>query len=172
MNPAHTRRKGSTLIEILIYSLLLALFISAAFIFLGGVLSSSNTATERNEVVAGKEFIERKFAWVFGRSGGILSPALGYPAPSLWVSGDDANVYPASFTVSGEELYLSMRDTGGEGLLGEKFPLTNDRVKVIGFTAARFPSSQSAGFLRVNVTLQSAIYPTIVATSTRFYSIR
>ncbi len=168
----HNFLRGSTLIEILIYSLLLALFISAAFIFLGGVLSSSNTATERNEVIATKEFAERKLAWVFGRSSGILSPPVGSGTTSVWISGSDANIYPTTFTVSGGTLMLALRDTSGTGQAGDKSPITNDRVKITNFTVSHFPSSQALGILRVNFALQSRIYPSIVATSTRFYTIR
>jgi hypothetical protein len=148
---------GFTLIEALIYSALLALFLGASILFASNVLGASGKVTERNEILANQEFVEKKLNWIVGQSNEILAPISGASGSILTLDGEDINLYPATFSVSNDKLMLNLSGNGN-------VPITTDRVKVSAFSVAHVSNQTSVPAIRVTLTLQSASSPSITST--------
>ncbi|MDP3975173.1 MAG: hypothetical protein Q8P88_02735 [Candidatus Jorgensenbacteria bacterium] len=157
-------RKGSSLIEVLIYSALLAIFIGATFSFVASILGSTDNLLERNEVVATSEFIEHKIAWLAGQATGIAVPASGQSSTTIVFTGADSALFPATFAWGSSTLSLALPGVAAA-------PLTNGRILVSSFLAERFSSAQTANTLRVGFNIGSVIYPYLTVTSTTHYAI-
>ena len=157
-------QSGFTLIEVLIYSVLLAVFLGAAFSFVASILGSTDTLLEKNEILANQEMVERKIAWVLSRSAGISTPLINSSSTSLSVLGSVAGVYPAIFSTSTNNIRLSL--AGGVAV-----PITNNRVKVNKFLIERFSVNKASSSLRVSLDISSAIFNYLRVTTTIFYVI-
>lgn len=158
-------RRGFTLVEVMIYSAILALFIGASFAFVSAILGNTDNLLERNEVVVNQTFLERKIGWLVGRATEISAPPPNSSSTAtISFEGNDASVYPATFSFLDNEIGLSL---GG----GASTPVTNDRVKVLGFSADHYSNAQSTSTLKISVTFQNRIYPNIVITSTLSYAL-
>jgi hypothetical protein len=157
-------RQGSSLIEVLIYSALLAIFIGATFSFVASILGSTDNLLERNEVVATSEFMEHKLAWLARQATGITIPAAGQSSSTIAFTGADSSLFPATFIWDGSAVLLSL-----PGVVSA--PLTNERIIIPSFLAEHFSSAQTANALRVSFTAGSVIYPYLTVTSTTYYAI-
>lgn len=157
-------RQGSSLIEVLLYSALLAIFIGATFAFVASILGSTDNLLERNEVVAASEFIEHKIAWLAGQATGITVPVSGQSSTTLVFSGSDTSIFPATFAWNGSVISLALPSTPAT-------PLINGRVVARSFLAGHFSSPQTASTLQVEFTVGSIVYPYLTVTSTTYYAI-
>lgn len=156
-------RSGFTLLEVLIYSLILAIFIGATAAFVTGIFGTTETLLERGEVVANQEFIERKISrFAPFATAIIVPPANGSSTAELRITVADAALNPVVFSLAGENLNLS---TGG----GTAVPINNNRVSVPAFRAEHFVSSSSPPILRVYLEIKDKIYPVILSTTTLNY---
>jgi hypothetical protein len=157
-------RKGSSLIEVLIYSALLAIFIGATFSFVASILGSTDNLLERNEVVAASEFVEHKLAWLARQATAVSTPPSGQSSTTIAFAGADSALFPATFTWDGTAVLLALPGIASA-------PLTNGRIVVPSFLAEHFSTAQTADTLRVEFTVRSAIYPYLMVTSTAYYAI-
>ncbi len=156
------RQSGFTLIEVLIYSVILALFLGAAFSFINTVFSTTNALVERNEIVVSREFIENKLEWLVSQAESVTVPPVNSSSTQLELKEREGNIDPAIISLVGDELLLSLGSSSAE-------PITNNRVNVTGFQIEHFSGSEAVSTLRISLNLQSAIYPHIISTSTFFY---
>jgi hypothetical protein len=159
------RENGFALVEVMIYSAILAIFIGISFVFISTILGNTDSLLERNEVVVNETFLERKIGWLFSRATSITVPAPnGFSTTTIRLEGDNTSVYPAVLTFGNNEIDLSLAG-------GSSSPVTNNRVRVLGFMANHYSSSQSSSTLKLSVTFQNRIYPNIVITSTLSYAL-
>lgn len=155
-------RQGSSLIEVLLYSALLAIFLGATFAFVASILGSTDNLLERNEVVAASEFIEHKIAWLAGQATSITVPVSGQSSTTLAFSGSDPSIFPATFAWNGSVISLVLPSTSAT-------PLTNGRVAVRSFLVEHFSSLPTANTLQIKFTVGSIVYPYLTVTSTTYY---
>lgn len=151
-------RQGFTLIEVIIYSGILAGFFAAILVFMSNILGSVDAVQERNEVIANQEFIERKLDWILHNANQIQIPAVGASSSELKVVLTDSSI--ADFIWSGNILNLAAASLPAE-------PINSLRVNVIDFYAVNTTSSPTQ--LSVTVAVQSAAYPNTISSSTYFY---
>lgn len=152
-------KQGFTLIETLLYSAILAVFLVGTLAFVNGVFSSSNTLLERNEVFASQEFIERKIEWVLGNVSQIQMPALNTTTTQLQALLNDAST--TLFSVASGTLQLS---TNG----GIAIPLHGGRVTANNFSVRNIATSSPAQII-ISFSLVSVALPAVTASSTFFY---
>ncbi|MBI5732536.1 hypothetical protein HY967_01070 [Candidatus Jorgensenbacteria bacterium] len=155
-------RTGFTLIETVIYSALLAVFIVGAFLFLNSILDGSVRTLERNEVVANQEFVEQKLRWILSGAKSVSVPSTGSSSSTLTLEGNATSTYPASFSFASSAIRLSLAS-------GTPVFLTNDRVSVISFLAEHFSSSQASSSIVVSFAISSANIPAVRTSSTNSY---
>ena len=152
-------RAGFTLIEVLLYSALLAIFLGGAFTFIISTISTTETLSELNELAANRELVERKLEWLIGQAQAVTTPAAGATSSVLTVSGSQAGLYPAQFSLSGPILTLSLAG-------GAAAAVTNERVRATTFIAEHISNAQSSSTVRITLDLQSMIYPSRMSTGT------
>lgn len=154
-------KRGFTLIEVLIYSSLLAFFISAIFIFLNSILGSSDRIGERNELVANQDLILRKMHWLlFNQTASIKEPVAGSSSTLIKVKGLDSKTYTLDLN-SGQIVFSEVG--------GALTPITNNHVDVTKFVVDHFSNGQSNSTFKISLVLQSKSAPTVIASSTFFY---
>lgn len=153
---------GFTLIETLIYSVILAIFIGAAFSFIASILGTTDTLLERNEVLANQDFAERKIYWILGQSAGIAVPGPNSSGTILAVQGSDTAIYPASLTLSNNQIMLALPGKPATAL-------TNNRVQANLFFVQTFNNSQTSSTLAVTFGLNDAAFSNIQSSTTIFY---
>ncbi|MCP6719806.1 MAG: prepilin-type N-terminal cleavage/methylation domain-containing protein [Patescibacteria group bacterium] len=156
---------GFTLIEVLIYSLILAMFLGAAFSFISSIFSTTDTLVERGEVVVNREFIDGKLEWLVSQAASVTAPPAGSSSTQLELKERQGNIDPAVLSLSTGELLLSL---GGEPAA----PITNNRIKVTKFEVEHFSSSEATSTLKISLSLQSEIFPYLVSVETLFYVLR
>ncbi|HXF44330.1 MAG TPA: prepilin-type N-terminal cleavage/methylation domain-containing protein [Candidatus Paceibacterota bacterium] len=155
-------RKGFTLIEVLIYSAILAVFLGAAFSFIASILGTTDNLLERNEVLATAEFLEGKLGWLTSLSTGVTAPAQNASSTVLGMTLGNQTMSPAIVSLDGTAIKLSL--AGGPAV-----PLTNGRVETTAFEIEHFSASSSPAQIKVYLSLRSAVYSNVVATTTFFY---
>lgn len=151
--------RGFTLIEILIYSAILAIFLAGTLAFINGILGSSDMMLQRNEVLMSQEFIERKIEWVIGNASQIQLPPIGTTSSQFQILSNDSSI--TLFSVTSGTMYLTINS-------GAAIPLHSTRVKVNNFSVTNMTSS-SVGQVRILISMQSIARPSVVASSTFFY---
>ncbi len=154
-------QKGFTLIETILYSALLAIFLSATFLFVNNILSTSGNILERNELAANKEFIDYKLNWLISQATDVTVPAPGLSAASITITGPTPTIYPAVITLSNGQLMLSLAGAAAN-------PITNNRIKVTSFIASHIDTSTDLQEMRVTINAQSSTKPNIVSTGDVF----
>lgn len=156
-------RNGFTLIEVLIYSLILAMFLGAAFAFIASVFGTTDTLLEQNEVIVNQEFIERKINRFAPYATAIVTPGPNSSSTAeLRLDVSNAAFNPVVFSLNGGVITLS---TAG----GTAVPLTNNRVSITYFLAEHFATSSAPSVLRLYLEMKSNIYSHIVSTTTLNY---
>ncbi|KKU93983.1 MAG: hypothetical protein UY26_C0003G0133 [Candidatus Jorgensenbacteria bacterium GW2011_GWA1_48_13] len=155
-------RAGFTLLEVLIYSVILAIFLGAAFAFIASILGTTDNLLERNELLANAEFVGGKLNWLTGIATDVVIPAADATSTELKMNLSDASSSPAVFFLNGPAVNLSLANASS-------VPITSERIKVTGFNVQHISASSSPPQLRIYLSLESNIYPNIVATTTLFY---
>lgn len=164
MNPKD-KNGGFTLIEILLYSVILAVFLGATFAFLGSILGSTDTLLEQNEVLANQEFVERKLDWLVSYATAVTAPATNTSSTvSFTITTASSSLNPAVFSKNGNELWLSLAG-------GVSTTLTGSRVKLTDFIAEKIVATSSSPILKIYFALESTIYKKIIATTSQSYVI-
>src|SRR3989344_4450571 len=89
--PRNSSQKGFTLIETLIYSLLISFIIGTSLVAVYQILSSSNSLSAKTVTEQEAAFIAAKIKWALNDISAINSPAINSSGPSLSVN---KNGYP------------------------------------------------------------------------------
>ena len=153
------RSGGFTLIEAIIYSALLALFLFSSILFASNILSANIRVTERNELLVNQEFLEKKLNHIISQSNDIILPLAGDSGSTLALTGSDSSLYPATFSLSNNQIVLSLP---GEA----NVPLTSNRVKITEFSVVHVSILPA---IRVTLTLSSINLPSITFTTNLSY---
>ena len=160
----HNSKNGFTLVEVLLYSVILAMFLGVSFPFAVSLLGTIDTLFERSEVVANQEFVERKLGWFTIQTNSITTPPASSSSNRLELSINDSSLDPAVFSLENNSLMLSLAGA-------TSVPITNNRVNVIDFQAEHVSPDQLPSELRISLSFQSAVRPDIVSTTTLFYAL-
>ncbi|MDI6734320.1 MAG: prepilin-type N-terminal cleavage/methylation domain-containing protein [Patescibacteria group bacterium] len=155
-------KNGFTLIESLIYSTLLAIFLGGALIFVNSIISVNSSMQEYNELIANQEFIERKLHWLLASATNVASPVAGTASATLSINGRTSGIYPVSFSPASSTLFLSLNS-------GPAKEISNSRVKIDSFLATHFSNSQTSSSLLIYLELSSNKYSYIKVSSTLSY---
>ncbi len=155
-------RRGFTLMEVLIYTALLATFLAGSFAFVMSSLQTTDIAYKRNEVLANQEFVERKLKWILGQATRITTPGANASSTQLRAEGGATSTFPAHFRLEGGAITLSIASSA-------TVALTNNRVSVNQFVVNHYSNAQSTSTARVLITIQSLVTPKIKASSTIFH---
>ena len=154
---------GFTLLEILLYSLILALFLGSSIAFVNAILNTSDSSLDRNEIIANQEFIGKKISWIMGSVESIILPnASSSSTSTVSLNLLNANLTPAVFSFENESITLSLAGSSS-------VPLTNSRIIITDFLAEHFDSDDSPPTLRISFALQSVLRPSIVSSTTLSY---
>ena len=152
---------GLSLMETLVYSALLALFLAGTFMFINNLLATTGDVLERNELVANKEFIDAKLGWLVSQATSVTTPASNISANSLTLTGSQPTIFPAVLTLSNGRLMLSLAG-------GSASAITNNRVTVTSFSIFHVDTSATLQELRATIDLRSTTRPTITSTGNIF----
>lgn len=158
------RKRGFTLIEVLIYSALLAIFLGATFAFISSILGTTDTLLERNELIASQEFVERKLAWLIAGAINTVVPSMNSSSSRLQINVVSSTLNPSVFTFASTTGEIILK-TGSSASTS----ITNNRVNVTKFWVENFSNNQSTSTLKISLSLMSNIYPNLVSMSTFFY---
>lgn len=148
-------RSGFTLIETLIYSAILAIFLAASLLFINSVLSSADKLTAQNEVAANLEFVSKKMDFYLSETKSVLEPAANSSSSRL---ATDSSI----FELVNNKVFLTLPG-------GSSSSITNNRVVVNNFLVENFVNEQSSSTLRISLDIQSATHLDVRLTSTLFY---
>ena len=151
--------QGFTLIEALVYSALLSLFLFSSILFASNILGANTRVTERNELLVNQEFLEKKLNYIVGQSNDITLPLAGNIGSTLTLTGPNSSLFPATFSLSNNQVILS--------LPGEiNVPLTSNRVKVTAFSVVHLSNLPA---IRVTLAFSSINLPEISLTTNLSY---
>jgi Tfp pilus assembly protein PilE len=141
--------EGFTLIEVLIYSGLLAVFLTIAAAAAHSTLTLAGLMNEREEILANQEFIERKLIWLASGANKVTVPPPNSSSSSeLRLEGLNSSLNPAVFRLTDGALTLT---TGSS----TSAALTNSRVAVTNFKAEHWTNSASSSALKISLGLES-----------------
>ena len=155
---------GFTLIEVLIYSVLLGIFLGSVIILVGNIFASTDTTLARNEVVANQEFIEQKLQWLINQAVNVTSPTPHSTSTQLRLIETAVSINPALFTfdADSDQIMLSLGRA-------DSVSLVSNRVMATDFVVEHFINNKSVSMIKVSLGLRSALYSHIVATTTLSY---
>src|SRR3989338_2731616 len=125
--------KGLTLIEVLIYMAILAVFIGGIFVLFNQALDSAELLRLRAETAANAEFVMRKIEWAASGAKTINIPTANNSSSQLSMDKFVAGSNPLIFVLNGEKITLAK---GG----GAPIDLTNDKVRITQFLVEHFSS--------------------------------
>lgn len=155
---------GFTLIEVLIYSALLAIFLGGSIALLNDILSSSGKVSDKTEILFSQEFIDKKLEWIISSSKIVQEPAANSSSSVLRLILDDAASTPISISQGTSTLEISW---GG----GSPVELNNSRVKITDFSVSHIVIPNMPSQLRVNFN-SSGLIGSRVASSSFLYVIQ
>ena len=69
-----TQNSAFTLIEVLIYSTLLAVLFGFTFLSINNMIASNNRMLSKNEIASNVEFVSRKLEWIFLQAKSVNMP--------------------------------------------------------------------------------------------------
>jgi len=154
--------RGFTLIEAIIYSALLALFLFSSILFASNILGANTRVTERNELLVNQEFLEKKLNYIVGQSNEITLPNVGDSGSVLTLTGANSDLFPATFSLSNNQVMLDLPGEANDA------SLTSNRVKVTEFSIIHISSLPA---IRVTLALSSINLPAITLTNNFSYVI-
>ena len=153
--------RGFTLIEMLIYSALVAIFTGSIFVFTNNILGSNDRIIARNEVFTNQEFINSKIAWLSGQATSVLAPSDSSATSTLTLY-STTNLFPAELTLQNQKINLILGS-------GTSTPITSSSVRVKQFSVQYFSTAGQLPNLRVLLEIESAPYSSIKSSSTFSY---
>jgi len=156
--------RGFTLIEAIIYSALLALFLFSSILFVSNILGANTRVTERNELLVNQEFLEKKLNYIVGQSNEITLPNVGDSGSVLTLTGANSDLFPATFSLSNNQVMLDLPGEANDA------SLTSNRVKITEFSVAHVSDQTSVPSIRVAFSLSSVNLPAITLTTNFSYA--
>lgn len=151
----HTTRyalhAGFTLIETILYAVIVSMFIGSVVIALYAMLETDTTIGSKTELNDNAQYIYQKFAWALKGADTVDAPAPGSKGPLLLLF-KKINSIPTQMTFSLQNGSLVLQ----RGPSGPVVPLTNAFVRVasLGFETYSF-ATESRETVRIKTTLVS-----------------
>lgn len=140
---------GFTLIEVMIYSTLLAVLFGFTFLSINNMIASNNRLLSKNEVASSVEFVSRKLEWIFLQAKSVSMPAPNSSSTSgLTVATNSTSTNPAVFSVSGANFFLS---TAG----ASSTPIINDKIFLNSFLVEHVSNIQATSTIKITMTFES-----------------
>ena len=135
-------RRAFSLFEVMVYAGLIAVFLGLSLLSAGNVITSQKALTSSAEILANREFIERKLFWILSQSQAVSSPAPNVSDSTLVLRAASSSTDPAIVSFSGNTLSLSLADAPA-------VPLNNNRVAVDSFTVLNVSNFQTTSSLDI-----------------------
>lgn len=150
--PPLSFRHAFSLFEVMIYAGLIAVFLGLSLLSAGNVITSQKALTSSAEILANREFIERKLFWILNQSQTVSSPAPNASSSSVTLRTVSSSADPAVISLSGNTLSLSLAGAPAT-------PLNNNRVAVDSFTVLNVSNFQTTSSLDVSFKISDAKNP-------------
>lgn len=161
----HSGERGATLLEVLLYSAILAVFLGAAFLVVNNVLLVNRDLTLRHELIANQELVGERLRWAARQAERIEFPAPGGELFSeMRFRMYQADGSPAVFSFSDGRIFLSLASSTPR-------PLTNSRVLVTNFRARHISNGQIASAAELTFSLRDAGKEFVSSTVTYLFSL-
>lgn len=155
---------GFTLIETLLYALIVSVVIGAMMLVLFSMLENRQTATSRLELTDTVSFVEQKLTWAIRGATSISLPAAGAKG-SILVLTRDVNGTPTQLTFDLNNHAIRMQRGSADPV-----PLTNDWVSVASLGFETYSYSTNVGeYIRVKSTLASTAAEHVATQSFDFF---
>lgn len=126
--------RGFTLIETLIYSGVVTIFLTFALLMTYGIIDSSDNSLALIELSENQRFLTQKIGWVLSNVSAVNSPSLGSSGSSLSVNKLDAPINP--FVISSFNNQVNFASGTAEAV-----PLSNSRIAVTNLNFSHFDFS-------------------------------
>ncbi|MDP3725038.1 MAG: hypothetical protein Q8R20_01045 [Nanoarchaeota archaeon] len=139
--------EGLTLLEVLLYSAILAIFLSAAFLAVQQMFSFRAALESRHEMIANEELVGERLQWIMLQASRIEEPAPGATSSLLRIATFQSSTSPAVFSFSDGQIFLSLASSTARAL-------TNNRVLIEGFEANHVSSAAVSSTLEVRIRLR------------------
>ncbi|MEK7555520.1 MAG: prepilin-type N-terminal cleavage/methylation domain-containing protein [Patescibacteria group bacterium] len=139
---------GLTLIEVVIYLAIMAVFISSAFLLVSRSLENAERTRIKTETSANVEFVARKIEWAMNGAETVNFPAANSFSTQFSINKFDSSSNPIVFALSGDKITLSK--SGGTAI-----NLTNDNVRVGKFLAEHFSTAENPSTLKITLSLEN-----------------
>lgn len=140
--------KGLTLIEVLIYMAILAVFVSGIFTLFNRALDSAELLRLKAETAANAEFVMRKIEWATSGAKTVNIPTANNFSSQLSIDKFASSSNPVIFALSGEKITLAK--AGGAAI-----NLTNDKVRITQFLTEHFSSVDNPSTLKITLTVEN-----------------
>lgn len=142
------RNSGLSLIEVIIYLAILAIFIVSVFLLLNQSLNNIKRVRAKAEIAANAEFVARKIEWAINGAESINFPAVNSSSTQLSVNRFSAGFNPIIFTLSNDKITLSK--AGGPAI-----DITNNKVRVNEFLVEHFSTADNPSTLKVRLIIEN-----------------
>ena len=144
---------GFTLVETIIYAVILSGFLLIAFMVTAQVFESSRRVRIVNNVSDETEFIAKKIDWAMADASSTFQPAVSSTGATLTVNKTGFAQNPLVFSSSGTDAYLSRAS-------GTAVRLNSDQVQVILFSFSRsYDALNNQTIVRSDIALQNSPEP-------------
>ncbi|MEE8131821.1 MAG: prepilin-type N-terminal cleavage/methylation domain-containing protein [Candidatus Paceibacterota bacterium] len=140
--------KGLSLIEVIIYLAIMAIFISATFLLVNQSLENAERVRIKIETAANLEIVLRKIEWAMSEAETVNFPVANTSSTQFSINRFSSDFNPIVFTLSGAQITLSK--SGGPAI-----DLTNNKVRVTDFLAEHFSTAENPSTLRIKLSIKN-----------------
>ncbi len=157
-------RKGFTLIELIIYIVLVAAILSALLFIVDAALRTRSIAVAEGRLLDNERLVERTLLDRLNASSNVISPASG-SGTTLQIASPTSSENPVLFQITNGALTMKLGSSSA-------ITLTSSNIQVTAFTVTRVNGTPSS--IRISITYQTgtAANATISNTSTLSYTLR
>lgn len=139
---------GLTLIEVVIYLAIMAIFISSAFLLVDRFLENAERTRIKIETAANAELVARKIEWAMSGAETVNFPAVNSSSTQFSINKFVSSYNPIVFALSGDK--ITLLKSGGTAI-----NLTNDNVRVGKFLAEHFSTVENPSTLRITLSIEN-----------------
>ena len=142
-----SKRKGFTLIEIMIYTAVVVIILAGVVNFAWNIIFGESKTSSWQEVQQNTRFTMERITQAVRSASGINSPSMGNSADSLSLAMANPDLNPTVFDLSGNKIRLSQGTSGPYELTSDELEVTN-----LNFTNLSYPDT--SGTVRIEMTIK------------------
>jgi len=142
-----SKRKGFTLIEIMIYTAIVVIILAAVVNFAWNIIYGGVKTSSWQEVQQNTRFAMERITQAVRSASGINSPSMGNSANSLSLQMANPDLNPTVFDVSEDKIRLS------QGINGP-YELTTDELEVTNLNFTNLSYADTSGTIRIEITIE------------------